>query len=187
MRILPATEKQREPDQLGGWQKLARKRHQKGSLRIRGTRDPKWELQYYEDCLEPNGHIKRCLASTILGSTRELTRKQARKAAEEFLRPLNQGKVTPRSQLTLREFVEQYFIPNAFPTLKPSTQRNYRGALTKHLLPAFGEERLIDIDNLTIQSFVLQKMQLGLGWEYGDRLRNLMSKLFATAKRWNFF
>jgi integrase len=113
--------------------------------------------------------------------------RQARKIADEFLRPLNLGKVTPFSALTFREFVEQYFVPNALPTLKVSTQGRYRRTLKTHLLPAFGNSRLSDIGNLNVQQFVLQKMASGLGWGCADHFRNLMSKIFATAKKWGYF
>jgi integrase len=63
----------------------------------------------------------------------------------------------------------------------------YTRTLNNHLLPAFGERRLCEIGTLDLQRFVLQKIESGLGWESADHLRNLMSKIFATAKRWQHF
>ena len=37
------------------------------------------------------------------------------------------------------------------------------------------------------RAFVLKKMATGLGWECADHYRNLMSKIFVTAKKWGFF
>jgi integrase len=188
MRILPITEKQGELAQLGGWQKvMARRRYQKGNIRKRGKRNPVWELQWWTDCINPDGTIGRKRESVILGAVASMTRRQAQKAAEEHLRPLNLGKVTPFSAIAFREFVEKYFIPNFFPTLKLSTQQRYRRTLNKHLLPAFGDSRLCDIGTLDLQQFVLQKMAGGLGWQCADHYRNLMSKIFVTAKKWGFF
>jgi len=189
MNILPIAEKQGELCQAGGWQaeKMARRRYQKGSIRKRGTRNPVWELQWWTDILNTDGTIGRKRESIILGSASEMTRRQAQKAAEEHLRPLNLGKLTPLSTMTLREFVERFFFPNALPTLKFSTQKRYRQTLKNHLLPAFGNSRLCDINTIQLQQFVLQKMQSGLGWEYCDHFRNLFSKVFATAKRWGYF
>ena len=189
MNILPIAEKQRQPDpQLGGWQKkMARRRYQKGTLRIRGKINQNWELLWREDYIKNNGTIGRRLASKIIGPVRQLTRRQAYKLADEFLRPLNQGKVTPHSTILFREFVERYFISNAFPTLKLSTQIRYRRTLKNHLLPAFGEYRLCEIGTLDIQSFVLKKMEAGSSWASADHFRNLMSKIFATAKKWGYF
>ncbi len=188
MRILPSTEKQGELAQLGGWQKeMARRRYQKGNIRKRGKRTPVWELQWWTDCINANGTIGRKRESVILGSVASMTRRQAQKAADEHLRPLNLGKVTPFSAIPFREFVDKYFLPNFFPTLKLSTQQRYRRTLNKHLLPAFGDSRLCDIGTLDLQQFVLQKMNGGLGWQCADHYRNLMSKIFVTAKKWNFF
>jgi integrase len=188
MDILPNTEKQGELAQLGGWQKrMARRRYQKGNTRKRGKRNPVWELQFWTDVIKTDGKIGRTRESVILGPCATMTRRQALKAAEEHLRPLNLGKITPYSSISLREFVEKYFIPNFFPTLKPSTQQRYRRTLKNHLLPAFGDSRLCEIGTLEIQQFVLQKLANGLSWECADHFRNLISKIFTIAKKWNFF
>ena len=92
MDILHNAEKQGELAQFGGWQKdMARRRYQKGNLRKRGKRNPVWELQWWTDCINADGTIGRKRESTILGYVSELTRRQARKRAEEHLRPLNFG------------------------------------------------------------------------------------------------
>ncbi len=188
MRILANAEKQGELAQLGGWQKeMARRRYQKGSIRKRGKRNAIWELQWWTDCIQWDGALGRKRESIILGAVASMTRRQAQKAAEEHLRPLNLGKITPYSSISFREFAERYFIPNFFPTLKLSTQQRYRRTLNNHLLPAFGDSRLCDIGTLQIQQFVLQKLASGLGWECADHYRNLLSKLFATAKKWGLF
>jgi integrase len=188
VNILPIAEKQRQPDQLGGWQKkMARRRYQKGSLRTRGKINQVWELLWREDYIKENGTIGRRLVSKVIGPVRQFTRRQAWKLAEEFLRPLNQGKITPHSTILFQEFVERYFIPNVFPTLKLPTQTRYRRTLKNHLLPAFGQYRLCEIGTLDIQSFALKKLQSGLGSASADLFKNLMSKIFATAKKWNYF
>jgi integrase len=125
--------------------------------------------------------------SIILGFVSEMTKRQASKQADEHLRPLNLGKITPYATITFVEYVERYFIPNALPTLKASTQSRYRRTFKTHLLPAFGKYRLCDITNLEIQQFVLAKMDSGLGWACCDHFRNLFSKVFGTAKKWGYF
>jgi integrase len=188
MAILPIAEQQGELAQTGGWhQDVARRRYQKGSLRKRGKKNPVWELQWWADCINPDGTLGRRRESMILGPASELPRKQAAKLAQEQLRPLNLGKITPLSDVTFREFVERHFIPNFLPTLKLSTQKKYLTTLKTHLLPAFGSLRMCGIGALDLQRFVLAKMHGGLGWESCDLLRNLMSKVFTLAKQWNFF
>jgi integrase len=185
--ILHNAEKLGRPNQLGGWQKkMARRRYQGGTLRKRGKRNPCWELQWREDYIRTDGTIDRRLVSAKLGLVSELSKRQARKLADEKLRSLNQGQWTPSSTITIREFVDQYFVPNFFPTLKTSTQKHYCCTLKTHILPAFGKVRLCDIGTLEIQRFVLAKMASGLGWESADHFRNLISKIFETAKKWGY-
>jgi integrase len=116
-----------------------------------------------------------------------MLRRQASKAAEEKLRAINSGKMTPYSVLTFAEFVDQFFIPLIFPVLKPSTTKRYRSTFKNHLLPAFGQRRLCDIRAVDVQRFVLEKIATGLGWEMANHLRNLISKVFEDAKRFGHF
>src|SRR6266849_5022077 len=188
MTILLNAEKQGELAKSGGWQKqMARRRYQKGSVRKRGKRNPVWELQWWEDYLQDDGTIGRRRESCTLGAVSEMSLRQARKAAEEKLRLVNQGRQVPQSTMTLETFIDRYFVPNFLPTLKASTQERYRRTLNNHLLPAFGTSRLCDIGSLDLQRIVLQKMENGLGWESANHLRNLMSKIFALAKQWGYY
>jgi integrase len=166
---------------------MARRRYQKGNVRKRGKRNPVWELQWWEDYLKDDGTIGRRRESCVLGVVSEMSLRQARKAAEEKLRLVNQGRQVPQSTMTLETFIDRYFVPNFLPTLKVSTQGRYRRTLTNHLLPAFGTSRLCDIGNFDLQKMVLQKMESGLGWESANHLRNLMSKIFALAKQWGYY
>jgi integrase len=163
---------------------MARRRYQKGNIRKRGKRKPVWELQWWEDYINPDGTIGRKRESAILGYVSETTLRQARKAAEEKLRPINEGRAIPYSTLTFREFVAQFFVPLVFPTLKVSTRKRYRSTLDVHLLTAFGDRHLRDIGTADLQRFIIQKFERGLAWDTCKNLRNLCSKLFASAKKW---
>jgi integrase len=188
MTILPPTEKQGGPAETGGWQKeMARRRYQKGSIRKRGKRDPVWELQWWEDYIKADGKIGRRRQSVTLGAVSEITLREARKLADEQVRPINQGTLVPQSTMKFSHFVEKYFDPLFFPTLKVSTRTRYRQTLNKHLLPVFGKFRLCDIGTIDLQRFVLQKIEGGLGWESANHFRNLMSKVFEMARMWNFY
>jgi Phage integrase, N-terminal SAM-like domain len=165
---------------------MARRRYQSGTLRKRGKRNPYWELQWREDYIKPDGTIGRRLVPWKLGAVSNLTRRAARKLADEKLRLLNQGQYAPQSTITLQEFVDRFFIPTFFPTLKLSTQKRYCRTFTNHIIPAFGKARLCDLGTLEIQQFVLAKMAGGLGWECADHYRNLLSKLFERAKKWGY-
>jgi integrase len=187
MAILPNAEKQWQAKESGDWQKLARRRYQQGSIRKRGTRNPVWELQWWTDEIRTDGSLGRRRQSKALGFVSGMNKRQAMKIADEFLRPLNLGKITPFSTVLFRDFIEKQFIPNAFPTLKTSTRRRYQSTINNHLLPAFGDLRLCDLQRVEIQAFVLRKMEKGLSWETADLLRNLLSKIYRCAKKWGYF
>jgi integrase len=163
---------------------MARRRFQRGSIRKRGKRQPIWELQWWEDYIKLDGTIGRRRESVVLGYVSEMPLKQARKEAEKKLGQVNAGKAIPYSTLSLREFVDQFFVPLALPVLKPSTRKRYQSTLNLHLLPAFGNRRLCDIGAVEVQRFVLEKFGKGLGWETCNHLRNLLSKIFVSAKKW---
>src|SRR6476620_12175218 len=110
MNILAIAEKQRQAKESGDWQELARKRYQKGSIRKRGTRNPVWELQWWADEIRPDGSLGRKRESSILGFVSSMNKRQAMKVADEFLRPLNLGKITPFSTIVFRDFLEKYFV-----------------------------------------------------------------------------
>lgn len=185
--ILLATEKQGESPQLRGWQDMARRRYQTGSIRKRGKRKPIWELQWWADHLTADGRIGRKRESMILGYVSDLSKKQAQKLAAEHLQPLNQGRLTPLATITFDEFITRSFVPLALPNLKQSTRKRYMGTLSYHLQPAFGSKRLCDISTVDLQAYVLKKFDSGSGWEVCNHLRNLMSKIFECAKKWNQF
>ena len=55
------------------------------SIRKRGTRNPVWELQWWEDYIKPDGTIGRKRESTVLVCASKMSIKQARKEAEKTL------------------------------------------------------------------------------------------------------
>ncbi len=54
---------------------------------------------------------------------------------------------------TVREFVENTYIPTFFKTLKPKTVENYEQYLKQNILPFLGDKRLDEVDVTTIQLF----------------------------------
>ena len=75
--------------------------------------------------------------SVTLGAVAELTLRQARKLADEQVRPINQGILVPQSTMKFQDFVDRYLNPLFFPTLKASTQKRYRRILEHTPLTCF--------------------------------------------------
>jgi integrase len=141
-------------------------------------------LRYREDFINPDGTPGRRQASVVLGPLPK--KREALRAAEVFLRPLNSGAVRPQSAITLDDFWHLYFVPEILPTLKFSTRKLYVSLAEKHLLLYFGEQRLSDIQRVQVQHFVIEKQRQEYSVQTLGHLRDLLSKILDTAKSWGW-
>ncbi len=165
---------------------MARRRFQRGCLFRRGKRDRVWVARWREDVLLSNGTLGRVHRSEVIGLMRHVpNRKQALALLEERLRSINQGTYKPRSVLTFREFALEKWEPAILPTLQHSTQRDYRSLLRRHLLPAFGDKRLCDLQRADVQLFLTEKGKQ-LATKSVHHLRVLLSRILGLAVDWGF-
>jgi integrase len=160
---------------------MARRRYQKGCLFKKGKN---WVLRYREDVFNPDGSAARVHRSVVLGCLR--TKLEAEKLADTYTRKINDYTRRPQAALTLAEFWEKYFDPEILPTLKYTTCRLYRILMAKHLLPALGQQKLCDVGPIHIQQLIGQKQRQGYSPQTLAHFRNLLSKIFGTAKRWEW-
>jgi len=160
---------------------VARPRFQKPHVYYRNG---KAFTRYREDVLDSDGTLRRIQRCVTLGEFPK--KKDALRTAEALLRPLNSGAFQPQMMITLAEFWERYFLLEMLPTLKYSTQKMYASLAGKHLLPYFGKHKLHEIRRLQVQQFIVQKHQQGLSTETVGHLRDLLSKVFETAKSWGW-
>lgn len=160
---------------------VARPRFQKPHVYYRNG---KAFTRYREDVLDSDGAVCRVQRCATLGEFPK--KKDALRAAEALLRPLNSGAFQPQMMIALAEFWERYFVLEMLPTLKHSTQKMYASLASKHLLPCFGKQKLSEIRPVQIQQFVVHKHRQGLSTRTVGHLRALLSKLFETAKSWGW-
>ena len=79
-----------------------------------------------------------------------------RMLAEEFLRPVNVGNVSPRTNLTLGEFVETVYFVNKQNENRASTMRGYKQRWNSLLAPRCRNERLREFDTPKAQRVLKQ-------------------------------
>jgi hypothetical protein len=80
------------------------------------------------------------------------------------------------------------FLDVRVPQLGFATQNKYRTQIENHLLPAFGDMRMCDIDRPAVEeAFLTQKEQAGLGWWSRIDLKGVLSGIFTTAKSWKLW
>lgn len=165
---------------------MARRRWQDGSLTIRGKRHKKWVGRWREDVLLPDGSLGRIRRTEVLALVRDVpTKKEAKELLEDRLRSINQGRIKPKSVLTFRAFALEKWEPAILPTLKRSTQRDYRSLLRRHLLPAFGDKRLRDIERAEVQLFLMGKGEK-LATKTVHHLRVLLGRILGVAVEWGY-
>src|SRR5262249_25876267 len=88
---------------------MARKRYQRGCLRLRGKKEKQWVAMWREDVIETDGSVRRVRRSEILGSLKEYkTRRLAQRALEQRLTDVNSLTYKPRPTATFREFAEKW-------------------------------------------------------------------------------
>lgn len=125
---------------------MLRRRHQTGCLR-KETRS--WILYYWAD-VERMGVIRRMKKSIRVGPN-TLSRAEAQRAAEDVLRPVNDGTVLTGK--TLADFLPDWRSTVA-PTLNPSTVKGIESSFRAHILPVLGKVQLQVLNVRCVQEVV---------------------------------
>src|SRR5260370_18807215 len=85
------------------------------------------------------------------------------KARAEVLNRVNAGLLIGTARLKFRELVEQY--KNArLPELGHGAQDRSESQIRCHILPAFGDRQLAEIDKPTIEAWLIGKERDGQSW-----------------------
>jgi len=166
---------------------VARQRFQKGQLFKSGKRRKVWVGRWREDVLLEGGAIGQVRRWQVLGSVADLpTRHEAQALLDERLRQVNAGASRPEASIAFGTFVEEQWKALVLPTFKASTQHGYKTVLHAHVLPAWREWRLRDIERLAIQQWVADKFRHGTGWQTVRNSWVLLSGILETAVEYGY-
>jgi integrase len=88
-----------------------------------------------------------------------------------------------RSRVTFETLAQQWQA-TVLPMYKPSTQKNHRHILSKHLMPRFGEKAVADVTRQEIQSYVAHLTQTGYAPKSVDHIHDVLSAILRTAVKW---
>ena len=125
--------------------------------------------------------------STVLGLVADIpTRREAQLLLDTKLLPVNQGTARPEAFIAFGAFVEQQWKTLVFPTFKASTQHGYQTVLNVHVLPAWRDWRLRDMERLAIQQWVADKFRQGTGWQTIRNAWVLLSSILETAVEFGY-
>jgi integrase len=161
---------------------MARRRYQRGSLKLVGTRRKQWQLRYREDVIR-DGKRVRVARTVLIGTlTAYPTRKLAIRAAEEKLKEINSVVYRPPTEGTFADFAKKW-MRDVLSQKKFSTQTTEKSRINTHLLPIFGDLEVRQIEPSMVQQFIAAS-QLGV-----KSKRNCVATLrmmWNSAKAWGY-
>lgn len=160
------------------------RRYQRGSVR---KKNGNYVLRYREDTIKPDGKGGRQECSTILGPVAAFRgKKDARRAADEIMREINQNAPRPQASITLSEFWEQHFKPNVVEKMKRNTRVMYEHLWRKQIAPVLSGERMRNVTSLDLDRLMSQLQRQGYSWQTRLHVRNVISKMYSTAQKWRW-
>ncbi len=161
---------------------VRRNKYQRGSLFQRGKKVRKvWVARWREPVIDANGSPRSVQRSEVLGTVAELTKKEAQNLLASKVRPYNEGRQRPQSQISFGQFVTQEWEPAVLPFLKLGTLSLYRKLLRKHILPTFEHEKLTEISRAAIHRLLVRKLADNLSPNHVHGIRTVLSKILSVA------
>lgn len=122
----------------------------------------------------------------LIGFVDEMPAKEANKRRAAFLEVVNAGRLLIQADLKFQHVCER-FLAIRVPQLAFATQNNYKSYISTHVLPAFGEMKLCDIDGAQVEQWLNEKKESGLGWWTRIALKGVLSAIFTAAKQWKMW
>lgn len=162
------------------------RKFQNAKLEVRSdVKRPFYFVRVTVPILTAEGRQKK-RAPQILGFVDEISRKEAMKLRAAVLEAVNQNRMIAQAQLSFDDLAER-FISAEVPNLGPAAAARYEGQIRLHLIPAFGEIKLCDLDSSMLQQFLVDKEKSGLGYWSRAGLKGIMSAIFSAARRWKLW
>lgn len=168
----------------------ARRRSVSGHIYVeQRKKGPVW---YWKLRLPDGGEERKAIGPEWTGNGRPptgyLTKRLAQAALDARLTDLRRGIGLPiRSGATFRDIAEDWYLHGkATKDWKASTQRDYRSALDAHLLPAFGDTPLRDLNAPAIERWRTDRMAAAekpLPIRTAVKLSAILHGIFARARK----
>jgi len=174
-----------EAQQNGGREarNLARRRYQRGSLRLVGSKERKWEGRWLEDEIQLDGSIRRVHRSEVLGTLAELkTKRLALRELEARLSVVNAPSYRARPTATFEQFATRWQC-DVLVQHKPSTQQTIRSQVRKYLVPFFGSTLMRNIQTETVQHFV---SHLPVAPKTARNINATLQMMWKSARAWRY-
>jgi len=161
------------------------RKYQNGKLEIRrDVSRPYYFVRITVPIIGPDGRQLMRRKQT-LGFLDTITLKQAKALRAEALEAANMGKILADSQVKFKH-VAQRFLNVRVPQLGVAAQAKYSGQIARHILPAFGEMKMCEIDRPAVEQWLTAKAET-LSWWTRIDLKGILSAIFTTAADWKLY
>lgn len=159
---------------------MPRKFQQGKLLKRDDVANPYWYVKVSVPVLTADGRqLKR--ENRIIGPCSEMTKRQAEQVRSQVLEAVNSHKLVASAQVKFKDLTERY-LKAEIPILGAGARGRYESCIGVHLLPAFGDMRLGEIDACKIQEWLNSKSDYA--WWTRQGLKGVLGAMFAAAKRW---
>src|ERR1035437_9217049 len=162
---------------------LARKRYQRGALRLEGKN---WILRWRENSMGDDGSSRRPERRATVGTLGEFpTKRLARRAADKIIEPLNAPEYRPGRVATVQEFAVVY-QRDGMTNRKPTARKSSRHHLENYIVPTLGSVRLDEINGAAVQRVVNAGMRNKLHRKTIMNVLGTLRAMLQRARSWNY-
>lgn len=159
-------------------------RYQDPKIEKVGATRKYYRIRPYVPTVLPDGKIERRRKDVRLGWCDEITASQAKALKQAMMAAVNAGPIVIQSQIQFGALAAK-FEAARIPQLGSATQGKYRAHLKNHVLPAFADMKLCDIDRPTVEAWLASKAEMSKATRLD--LRNLLSAVFTQAANWKLW
>lgn len=135
-------------------------------------------IRWRELDIAPDGKTRRVLRYENL---RPMSRREASDILSQRL--VEAGRAPVHSHVTFETLANQWQT-TVMPMYKPSTQKNHRHILSRHLMPRFGNRAVAQITRQEIQAYVAHLAHAGYAPKSIDHMHDVLSAILRTAVKW---
>lgn len=158
---------------------MARRRYQRGSVSKRGG---VWIGRWREDVVDAGGAVRRIKKSQVLGDCSKMTQRLAQREMDRLTQTVNSVSYKPTLVATFGQFAERWQA-TMLPQYRASTQLTMRVHISSHIMPAFGNTAMSEINAEVVQAWVVT---LKLMPSTISRVLTTLKAMWATAKEWGY-
>src|SRR5215472_13148530 len=159
----------------------------------RRYQNPKLEIRsdvqrpyYFVRLTLPGPDGKRRRVAKMLAFCDQVSQKEAQKLRAEALEVANAGKLLLQAKIKFKDLAKQYKEAR-MPQFSVATQKWQTSLIDNHILPAFAEHRISDIDKQSVEAWLTGKERDGVAWWTRKGLRSVLASMFIAAKDWNLW